>query len=312
MHLLFYYLIAFGWAILAGFIFSSIGAAGAILASFGFISLLRINDANSVKAMSLVLVIISAIFAIISYLRQERIKKIKKVLFYVGSIIAAGGIAGAFLGSWFSKTYLSRIGSFKYLFGYLTFVVAILMLYNMGKKNWNKRTPGSSVGNFENGPEKVETPAPVLKTNTNVKIEGANIKIFSLERLDFNLMGVKYSLHPVLLFIAGFFIAGIASSFGLGGGFLIVPFLTDFIAFPLFLAAGTSIFVVFIASVVAASNYLRMDVHVIPGVLIIEIAGVAIGSVIGPGVSRHLSEKRLRYLLIVLLVFIGIFYVFNP
>ena len=68
MHSLIYYLIAFLWAIFTGFIFSSIGAAGGILASFGFITVLHIPVANSVKVMSQILIIISPLIALSVYI----------------------------------------------------------------------------------------------------------------------------------------------------------------------------------------------------------------------------------------------------
>jgi hypothetical protein len=114
------------------------------------------------------------------------------------------------------------------------------------------------------------------------------------------------------LFIAGFVIATLSSIFGVGGGFLIVPFLTDAIGLPVFLAAGISILVVFISSLTSVSNYLRMGVPVIIPILLVTIAGVVAGSVIGPKISQRLNEKMLKYILMVLLVFIGVFYVFKP
>ena len=58
MGALIYYIFGFIWALFAGFVFSTVGAAGGILASFGFISVLDIHAANSVKVMSMILVIV--------------------------------------------------------------------------------------------------------------------------------------------------------------------------------------------------------------------------------------------------------------
>ena len=114
------------------------------------------------------------------------------------------------------------------------------------------------------------------------------------------------------MFAAGFLIAAISSIFGLGGGFLIVPFLTDVIGIPVFLAAGISILVVLISSLTSVSNYIRMGVPVVIPVLSATLAGVIIGSIAGSKVSRRLNEKMLKYILMILLAFVGVFYVFKP
>ena len=108
-----YYIFGFIWALFTGFVFSTVGAAGGILASFGFITVLNIHAANSVKVMSQILVIVSPVVALPIYLRQERFKQIKSILFYLAFIIAAGAIPGALSGSWFSSNYLSEPKSFK-------------------------------------------------------------------------------------------------------------------------------------------------------------------------------------------------------
>lgn len=293
MHTPIYYLIAFLWAVFTGFIFSSIGAAGGILASFGFITILHIPVANSVKVMSQILVVISPLISLPVYFRQERVRRLRKVLLSSGFIIAGGAIIGAFFGSWFSKNYLFELKSFKYLFGYLTFIVTALMIYNIIKQKM-KKPEQSNVANNQ---------------NTDITV---SIGKFSFKKINFKIMSKEYSFNPSLSFLTGFLIATISSIFGVGGGFLIVPFLTDINGFPIFLAAGTSILVVLISSAVSVSNYIRMGVNVVEPLLSVEIAGVIIGSLFGPKISRHLNEKWLKYTLVILLFFIGVFYVFKP
>jgi Sulfite exporter TauE/SafE. len=55
-----------------------------------------------------------------------------------------------------------------------------------------------------------------------------------------------------------------------------------------------------------------MGVHIIIPVLLVTVAGVILGSALGPKISQRLNEKWLKYTLIVLLFFIGVFYVFKP
>jgi hypothetical protein len=301
MGTLIYYISGSIWGLFTGFVFSTVGAAGGILASFGFITVLHIHAANSVKVMSQILVIVSPLVAIPLYLRQDRVKQIRSVLFSLSFIIAAGAIFGALFGSWFSKSYLSELKSFKYLFGYLTFLVVALMVYNILKQRKKKLE--------EN---KKECGADTASAAENVKLNIPSVLKFSAKKIDFRCIDKDYSVKPAVLFTAGFFIAVISSIFGVGGGFLIVPFLTDVIGVPVFLAAGISILVVLISSLTSVSNYIRMGVPVIVPVLAATLAGVIIGSIAGPKISRHLNEKMLKYVLMVLLVFVGVFYVFKP
>ncbi len=62
MGTLIYYISGSICGLFAGFVFSTVGAAGGILASFGFITVLHIHAANSVKVMSQILVVVSTIF----------------------------------------------------------------------------------------------------------------------------------------------------------------------------------------------------------------------------------------------------------
>ena len=296
-----YYIFGFIWALFTGFVFSTVGAAGGILASFGFITVLNIHAANSVKVMSQILVIVSPVVALPIYLRQERFKQIKSILFYLAFIIAAGAIPGALSGSWFSSNYLSEPKSFKYLFGYLTFLVVALMAYNILKQG--KKKPGQS---------KKEGGTDAAPAGEDGKRRIPSIVKFSVKKIDFRCVNKDYSVRPIVLFAAGFLIAAISSIFGLGGGFLIVPFLTDVIGIPVFLAAGISILTVLISSLTSVSNYIRMGVPVIIPVLSATLAGVIIGSIAGSKVSRRLNEKMLKYILMILLAFVGVFYVFKP
>ncbi len=291
---LIYYISDFIWTLFTGFVFSTVGAAGGILASFGFITVLHIQAANSVKVMSQILIIVSPVIALPIYLRQDRVKQIKSILFYLGFIIAAGAIFGALLGSWFSKNFLFELKSFKYLFGYLTFLVVAMMFYNILKQR-KKKEPEQDKNN--NNQEKYNLPSVVK---------------FSIKKIDFRCLRKDYSVSPIMLFIAGLVIAALSSIFGVGGGFLIVPFLTDAIGLPVFLAAGISILVVFISSLTSVSNYIRMGVPVIFPILSVTLAGVIIGSIIGPKISQRLNEKMLKFILMALLVVIGAFYVIKP
>ena len=287
IHFLFYP-IAFVWALFTGLIFSTIGAAGGIFASFGFITILHVKDANSIKVMSQILTIVTPLIAVPLFIRQKRISLI------LGAIIASGGIVGAILGSWFSKHYLYELKSFKYFFGYLTLFIAILLIYKVIlKKRKQKLKPSAQDLKLDDN---------VIKT-LEVNFRNVKIRYFNQE----------YNFNPIFAFVAGMVVAIISSIFGVGGGFLLVPFMTGILNLPMMIVAGTSVFSILISSSTSVTNYISMGVHVLPFLLLISIAGIIVGSFLGPIVSKsnYVKEEHLNYILIAVLIFIGIFYIFK-
>ncbi len=287
IHFLFY-LIAFVWALFTGFIFSTIGAAGGIFASFGFITILHVKDANSIKVMSQILTIVTPLIAVPLFIRQKRVSLI------LGAIIASGGIVGAILGSWFSKHYLYELKSFKYFFGYLTLFIAILLIYKVILKKKKKKLNSSA--------KDLKLEDNAIKT-LEVNFRNVKIRYFNQE----------YNFNPIFAFVAGMVVAIISSIFGVGGGFLLVPFMTGILNLPMMIVAGTSVFSILISSSTSVTNYISMGVHVLPFLLLISIAGIIVGSFLGPVMSKskYIKEEYLNYTLIVVLIFIGIFYIFK-
>ncbi|MEJ2685365.1 MAG: sulfite exporter TauE/SafE family protein [Candidatus Sulfobium sp.] len=299
MHLLsLFYLEAFLWAIFVGFVYTSTGGAGGVLAVFGFITIMH-APVNPTKPMSLILVIIAALVAVPTYMRQERVRKIKKVIIYAALSLASGGMIGGILGPWLSTTYLANAKSFKYYFGYMILIVSLLMTYKIIKQILKERQLKTASAGLA---LQDDPPAGELITKTGA---------FTLKRMDYTILGVDYSFSPVALFFAGLSIITVATIFGVGGGFLISPFFIDMVGFPVFVAAGASVLAVMFSAAVATANYMRMHVHLITPYLSVETAGMVAGSILGPKLSPRINEKWLKSLLIGVLFFIGALYLFK-
>jgi uncharacterized membrane protein YfcA len=93
------------WGVLVGFVFSTVGAAGGILASVGMISVFGLQDPNLVKPMAQTLTLATPLIAVPLYMRQCR------VVYRLAFLLAAGGIIGAFIGSTLSHGLLSDMRS---------------------------------------------------------------------------------------------------------------------------------------------------------------------------------------------------------
>lgn len=298
MHLVSYYLEAFLWAIFVGFVYTSTGGAGGVLAVFGFITIMH-APVNPTKPMSLILVIISAMVAIPAYMKQERVRKIKKVIVYAALSLASGGMIGGILGPWLSTTYLANAKSFKYYFGYMILIVSVLMTYKILKQFFKERQLKKAAA----GLALQDDPPPGELLTAAGR--------FTLKRMDYTILGVDYSFSPITLFFAGLSIITVATIFGVGGGFLISPFFIDMVGFPVFVAAGASVLAVMFSATIATANYMRMHVHLIAPYLSVEAAGMVAGSILGPKLSSHINEKWLKIMLIGVLFFIGALYIFR-
>jgi uncharacterized protein len=109
--------------------------------------------------------------------------------------------------------------------------------------------------------------------------------------------------------IGGFIIAAISSFIGVGGGFLLVPFLTSISGLPMYLSAGTSAFAVLVGMITSIFSYLQQGVVVHWPLIGTELVGIVVGSIIGPRTSKYIPDLWLKRLFIILAFYVGIDYV---
>ncbi|MCK5813059.1 MAG: sulfite exporter TauE/SafE family protein, partial [Cocleimonas sp.] len=108
--------------------------------------------------------------------------------------------------------------------------------------------------------------------------------------------------------LAGFFIAIIASAFGVGGGFLLVPFMVSFLKMPMFIVPATAAVVIFISGTISVANYLNMGAEIDWKILSFLIVGGIVGAMIGPKINRIMQDKWLKIFLATVLSLIGLKY----
>ena len=277
--------LGFLWGIVVGLVFSTVGAAGGILAGFGHITLFGFTNANTVKVMNQILVAVSPLVSVPKYWKQGR------VIFVLGGLLAAGSVLGALIGSTLSYKYLSGLREYKFIFGLFTLFVALKIFYDV----------------FHKEKEKVKGIDRKIKENPELR----RVKIISRSKKEirFAFLEEEYSFNPLLPFVAGFVVAIISSALGVGGGFLLVPFMVSVLKIPMYLVPGTSAFSILITSLVSIANYLNLGATVKWSFIIFEIVGVLVGSYLGPHASHLLGEKNLRIALGIILILIGLKYV---
>ncbi len=280
-------LLAFFWSIFVGLVFSTVGAAGGILAGVGHISVFGIPQANSIKLMNQILIFTSTLISVPSYWKQRRL------IIPLGVFLGLGSIAGALIGSTLSYRFLPDLKSYKPLFGVFTLAVALKMIYDLFHTKKKER-----IKEIESGIS---------------KLSGSDLRTthLSMKKIEFEFAGKTYSFSPLTPLLAGFVVAIVSSSLGVGGGFLLVPFMVSVMGIPMFLVPGTSALSILITMLVSAGNYFKMGARIDPALLGTEVMGIFLGSLVGPHLSKYLKERKLRLLLGILLLYIGLGYTFG-
>lgn len=266
------------WGALVGLVFSLVGAAGGILASFGLITLIGITDPNSVKPMAQILSLATALVFLPGYIRR------RSVVMPLALLLSVGGVMGAIVGSTLSSKYLSDMSTFKPLFGVLTLIVGAQIFWEIYKQH----------------NDNIEQMSACHKGIHSVSIKGMLIN-FSYANKDF-------SVGFWTPWLAGFFIAIIASAFGVGGGFLLVPFMVSFLRMPMFIVPATAAVVIFISGTISVTNYLQMGAVIDWKILSFLIVGGIVGAIIGPKINRVMQDKWLKIFLATILSLIGLKY----
>ena len=290
------------WSIITGYVYSSVGAAGGILSGIGHISIFGIKNANIVKPMNQVMTTVSPIISSPMYIREKRI------VLQVSIALAVGGIAGALLGSWLSHSFLKDMKSYKPFFGTVTYMVAARLWYELTPIFKNKQAKvKEATKTFE---DKVKELKASGKMN-ELKDIGVNFLESGLGKNKFTFAGQTFEYNTIVPFIAGLLVAIISSSMGVGGGFLLVPFITSFMGFPMYIVAGTVTLSILITSLTSIINYIQLGSTMDYTMLSFELIGIIIGSYLGPKLSKHVKAIYIKGLLAVILTYSGTQYVFD-
>jgi uncharacterized membrane protein YfcA len=283
------------WGGLVGFVFSTVGAAGGILASVGMISVFGIQDPNLVKPMAQALTLVTPLIAVPLYMRQCR------VVYSLALLFGAGGVLGALAGSTLSVGLLSSMEVFKPVFAILVFFIAAQLAWQL------LRTATASVA-LTRTMSAAEAYERHMRGGGESCERGVMFRRFTPLRFYFRFGDEDFAFGSWLPFVAGMGIAMLSSALGVGGGFLLVPFMSIVMHLPMHVIAGTSALAIAIHSVTSIANYMRLGVALDLPLLGFLVIGVVAGSVLGPYLSRFIPDRGLRALLCLVLFVIGLRY----
>ena len=300
-------ILAFFWAIWVGWIFSTVGAFGGVMAGVGHMSVFKLgNYANtfgseamplntkvtdSVRVSNQMMVGFSSLISTIKYMSLGRI------VLPVGIALGVGSVAASILVPWATQGKVS-FKEYQGYFGIFVLALGVYLFYGTTKWSKAKRQKANQAAKaFEEASKQENAPTGVRVTKV------------SLSRVEFTFCGVEFSFSTFIPAVGGFLIAAVASFLGVGGGFLIVPFLTSVTQLPMYLAAGTSAMVVLIGMVTSITTFLAGGALVYWHLIGVELVGIAIGSYVGPITAKYFPDIWLKRIFIILAVYVGLDFV---
>lgn len=305
---------AFLWAIWVGWIFSTVGAFGGIMAGIGHITIFGLGEyaknfrntspvlnkliTDSIRVSNQWMVSVSALISSLNYYKMGRLVLPLGIAFAVGSVTGSILIPIITAGKIMLSEYIGY-------FGLCVFVIGVWLLYETTPRGRSKKKKALAAAKvFEEVHIKSKK-----KGNDDVCNHGVKIVQWSLTRVKFTFYRVEFSFSPILPVIGGFFIAALASFLGIGGGFLFVSFLTSISGLPMFIVAGTSALTVFIGMIVSIFSYMVIKNVVVYWPLVgIELFGIFVGSMLGPRISKYIPDIWLKRFFVILALYIGIRY----
>jgi hypothetical protein len=280
------------WGLLVGLVFSLVGAAGGILASFGLISVIGLADPNQVKPMAPALTLATPLVAVPMYHRQCR------VVLPLALALGFGGIAGALIGSSLSMRYLADLNLFRPVFAFLALGIAAQLAWSLRPAGRHQPHTARAAAAFEG----------LAVTGAEPCTVGVRSRHWSPLRAEFEFGEEHFRYRPWVALAVGMGIAVLSSALGVGGGFLLVPFMALVLHLPMFVVAGTAALAIFVSSAASIANYMVLGVRLDLPLLGLMLAGTVAGAWLGPRVSRYFRERWLRILLTGVLLGIALRY----
>jgi uncharacterized protein len=301
-------LVAFFWAVWVGWVFSTVGAFGGIMAGVGHISVFGLGAyaktfkdsapelnkviTDSIRVSNQWLVGLSAAVSSLNYAKQKRL------IVPLGIVLGLGSLLAAFLVAYTTMGKI-KFSQYQGYFGLIVFIIGGFMAYEMTPRGQSKKKRAKDAAKaFEN----------TIKQKGDIITQGVQTQKFNLTRIEISFFGQTFGFSPVWAFVGGFFISAISSFIGVGGGFLYVPFLTSVVGLPMFVAAGTSALAVLISMVLSIFNFMIKGVTVYWVMIGVELIGIFIGSMVGPRTGKYIPEKGLKWFFIVLAAYVGLDY----
>jgi len=284
------------WAVWVGWIFSTVGAFGGIMAGVGHITVFGLGDyaakfgkgnpvnklvTDSIRVSNQWLVGLSGLISSINYYKMGRL------VLPLGVCLAIGGVGG----SWLVPELTAGKVSLKAYIGYFGLCVLVLgffLLYELTPKGQARKKEAKAAAqafekSVKEGGDTADQGVKIIEGKQTfmwlavalvvasalwVNLLHGSILVayilvlvgwgltFLVGNIRFTFFGQEFKFKAWVPMLGGIIIAALASFLGVGGGFLYVPFLTSVAGLPMFLVAGTSALAVLVGMIVSIFTYM--------------------------------------------------------
>ncbi len=292
-------LVVFGGAFIIGVLFVIMGAAGGLFTAAFQITVLGtkgpigINAANTVKPTNLFLTLCSPITGLTTYFKERRFAWPVAIFFAIGIFIGA-----FFLGPNFSAKYLP-LKAYKFYLGIICLVIGLKLFHESLPSTIEKKKALKAIVKKFN-----DAIAEAKKTGKAAEMGKVEFDKFNFIKFDMRFWGETFVARPLAMLVGGILMGMIAASFGVGGGFMFMPFMTSVMGYPMYLAVPIALAGTFATSFGGIGKYILLGYSPDWLMAICIAAGAIIGGMIGPKIQKKLPEIFLKRLLAVALIIV--------
>ncbi len=290
-------LVVFLGAFIIGCLFVIMGAAGGLFTAafqvtvLGTKGPLGINAANTIKPTNLFLTLCSPITGLMNYFKEKRFAWPVALFFAIGIVIGA-----FFLGPNFSAKYLP-LKAYKFYLGVICLIIGIkLFMESMPGSIEKKKAMKAIVQKFNAAVKEAKS------SGKSVELGKVEFEKFNFIKFDMKFWGETFVARPMVMLLSGILMGMIASSFGVGGGFMFMPFMTSVMGYPMYLAVPIALAGTFATSVGGIAKYAMMGYQPDWIMAACIAAGAIAGGMVGPKIQKHLPEIFLKRMLAIALI----------
>lgn len=285
-------LVVFLGAFIIGILFVIMGAAGGLftaafqITAIGTNGPVGINAGNTIKPTNLFLTLCSPISGLFSYFKEKRFAYPVAIPFALGIVIGA-----FFIGPPLSAKYLN-LAAFKFYLGIICLVIGIKLYIESLPRSIEKKKAMKAIVQKFNAAVKESK-----KSGKAMQIGSIEFDKFNPIKFEMRFWGETFIAKPMLMLFGGIVMGIIASSFGVGGGFMFMPFMTTMVGYPMYLAVPIALAGAFSTSVGGIAKYVMMGYQPDWIMAALIAAGAMCGGLIGPKLQKKMPEIFLKRLL---------------
>ena len=292
-------IIVFGGAFLIGILFVIMGAAGGLFTAAFQITVIGtnapvgINAGNTIKPTNLFLTLCSPITGLMNYFKEKRFAYPVAICFAIGIVTGA-----FFIGPPLSAKYLN-LAAFKFYLGIICVVIGIkLFIESLPGSIEKKKAMKAIVQKFNAAIKEAKESGKAMELG---KVE---FDKFNFIKFDMRFWGETFVARPLMMLLGGIVMGVIASSFGVGGGFMFMPFMTTLVGYPMYLAVPIALAGTFATSTGAIAKYVLMGYQPDWIMAALIAAGAMCGGMVGPKIQKRLPEIFLKRMLALALIIV--------